>query len=136
MTSENIKDLFEHYGHFLTFFERDNLEAELSRWKQQFTDMLEKEKPKTANQALIQCSARVYPAISKILTIFLTIPVGSVSCERSFSGLRRLKLWTRASMSEERLSGLAMLMIHRESEFIPSPIDVYERKSNWRLNYS
>ena len=42
-----------------------------------------------------------------ILIIFLIILVGSVSCERSFSALRRLKLWTRSSMTEERLSGLA-----------------------------
>ena len=43
--------------------------------------------------------------------------MGSVSCERSFSALRRLKLWTRSSMTEERLSGLAMLLIHRDTEF-------------------
>ena len=74
-----------------------------------------------------------YTAINKILTIFLTIPVGSVCCERSFSALRRLKLWTRASMNEERLSGLAMLMIHRDSLCIPTPEDVYARKAKWRL---
>ena len=46
---------------------------------------------------------------------FKTIPVGSVSCERSFPALRCLKLWTRSSMTEERLSGLAMLLIHRDT---------------------
>ena len=77
--------------------------------------------------------ARLYPTISKSLTIFLTIPVGSVSGEKSFSGLPRPKLWTRSLMSEERLSGLAMLMIHSESEYIPS-VDVYERMSICRVN--
>ena len=43
---------------------------------------------------------------------------GSVSCERSFSALRRLKLWTRSSMTEERLSGLAMMLIHRQRQRI------------------
>ena len=40
---------------------------------------------------------------------------GSVSCERSFSALRRLKLWTRFSMTEERRSGLARMLIHRRT---------------------
>ena len=43
MTGENIKDLFEHYGHFLTFIERDHLEKYINRWKQTFTDMSEKQ---------------------------------------------------------------------------------------------
>ena len=133
MTSEKVKSLMDYYGKFLTFLEKVGLDTEICRWKQQFTAMVAKDKPKTANDALVQCSARFYPAINKILTIFLTVPVGSVSCERSFSGLRRLKLWTRASMSQDRLSGLAMLMIHRGSEFIPSPREVYEKKANWRI---
>ena len=90
MTIEKIKDLVEYYGNVLIFIERDNLEAEVLCWKQQFTGILENEKTKTANQALTKCTARVYPAISKILTIFLTVPVGSVPCKSSFSGLRRL----------------------------------------------
>jgi len=59
--------------------------------------------------------------------------VGSVSRERSFSALRRLKLWTRASMEEERLSGLAMLLIHRGQKHIPSPEDIYGANAKWRV---
>ena len=50
------------------------------------------ERPATANSALAVCNPQKFPAIYKILTILLTTPVGSVSCERSFSALRRLKL--------------------------------------------
>ena len=71
--------------------------------------------------AMTDCSPQEFPAIHKVLSIFLTTPVGSVSCERSFSALRRLKLWTRSSMTENRLSGLAMLLIHRGTDFIPTP---------------
>ena len=109
MTSEKVKSLIDYYGKFLTFIEIASLEFEICRWEQQFTEVPTKDKPKTANHALVQCSAKFYPAINKILTIFLTVPVGSVFCERSFSGLGRLKFWTRASMSKDRLSGLAML---------------------------
>ena len=71
--------------------------------------------PQKSNLAdtLSNCSPQIFP---KLLTIFLTTPVGSVSCEQSFSALRRLKLWTRSSMTEERLSGLAMMLIHRGTE--------------------
>ena len=55
-----------------------------------------------------------------------------ITGKRSLSALRRLKLWTRSSMTEERLSGLAMMLIHRGTNYMPMPKDVYERKSNWR----
>ena len=45
---------------------------------------------------------------------FLTIPVGSVPCERSFPSLRRLKDWSSSSMAEERLNGLVFLYIHQD----------------------
>ena len=35
-------------------------------------------------------------------------------------------------MTEERLSGLAMMLIHRGTSCIPNPDEVYARKSNWR----
>lgn len=133
LNDEKINSIMGYYGRFLTFTEKDGLGAEILRWKQTFLTVTPEDTPNTANLALAKCSTRFYPAISKILTIFITVPVGSVSCERSFSGLRRLKLWTRASMSQDRLSGLAMLMIHRGSQFIPTPEDVYARKANWRL---
>ena len=40
---------------------------------------------------------------------------GSVSCERPFSAMRRLKLWTRFSMTEERRSGLARMLNENQS---------------------
>jgi hypothetical protein len=60
-----------------------------------------KNRPDTAKGALVECNKQPFPAINKVL-IFLTIPVGSVSCERSFSALLHLKIWTRSSMTEER----------------------------------
>jgi hypothetical protein len=48
------------------------------------------------------------------LRLLLILPVTSVCCERSFSSLRRLKTWERATMSSERLCGLALLHVHRD----------------------
>ena len=61
------------------------------------------------------------------------LPMGSVSCEGYFSAFRCLKHWTHSTMTEHRLSGLAMLLLHRDNpEFIPSPEEIYERKLNRR----
>ena len=67
---------------------------------------------------------------SKKNPLFLATPVGSVSCEISFSARRRLKLWTRSSMTEERLCGLAVTLIPRGTNYMPTPKDIYERKPN------
>lgn len=105
---------------------------EIIKWKKCYEAKTIKDLPKTANLAFANCSPQTFPTLNKIFTIFLTTPVGSVTCERSFSALRRLKLWTQSSMTEERLSGLAMLLIHRGTEHIPTPKEVYSHKSNWR----
>ena len=81
---------------------------------------------------LAACDPNYFLAINRILVNFCTTPIGSGACERSFSELRRLKLWTRASMSEDRLSGLAMLHVYRNTDLIPKPELIYSRKSNWR----
>uniref|UniRef100_A0A3Q3ABG9 DUF4371 domain-containing protein n=1 Tax=Kryptolebias marmoratus TaxID=37003 RepID=A0A3Q3ABG9_KRYMA len=48
----------------------------------------------------------------KLISISLTLPVTSVSCERSFSCLRRLKNYLRNSSGDSRTSDLALLAIN------------------------
>ena len=55
-----------------------------------------------------------FPNIYTALQIFATIPVTTCTCERSISVLRRLKTYLRSTMSESRLTGLALLNVHRE----------------------
>lgn len=62
------------------------------------------------------CDEALYPNISTIFQLILTLPVGSCSCERTFSTLRRLKTWCRSTMSEERLNGIALPFIHQNVE--------------------
>ena len=44
----------------------------------------------------------------------MTIPVTVATAERSFSKLKLIKNFFRSSMSQERLSGLALLSIENE----------------------
>ena len=50
--------------------------------------------------------------IRKLIQIIMTYPVTSCQAERSFSALRRLYTWTRATMTEERMKNLARMHIH------------------------
>lgn len=55
---------------------------------------------------------QVFPNISIILRIFLSLPVSVASAERSFSTLKRIKNFNRSTMSQERLNGLSILNIN------------------------
>ena len=44
----------------------------------------------------------------------LTLPVASATAERSFSAMRRIKTHLRGSMSDSRLSNLALIAVERE----------------------
>ena len=132
LAESDIDCISTYYGKFLLCEERLNFETEIARWKKNYESVATQDRPGNAIDALCRCSCQSFPALRKIFTVFLTTPVGSVACERSFSALRRLKLWTRSSMTEERLSGLAMLLIHRGRDFIPDLEEIYALKCNWR----
>ena len=52
--------------------------------------------------------------MSTLYHIFLTLPISSAGAELSFSRLKLIKSYLRSKMTEERLSGLALLSIERQ----------------------
>lgn len=56
----------------------------------------------------------LFPAIHTALCIALATPATTCTMERSFSTLRRVKTWLRSTMSDDRLSGLCMMSVHRQ----------------------
>lgn len=60
------------------------------------------------------CKESTFPNVYKMLQVALTIPVSSATCERSFSSMRRLKNWLRASMEQQRFTDLSILNIERD----------------------
>uniref|UniRef100_A0A1X7SK88 HAT C-terminal dimerisation domain-containing protein n=1 Tax=Amphimedon queenslandica TaxID=400682 RepID=A0A1X7SK88_AMPQE len=54
-----------------------------------------------------------FPATIKCYQIAVTIAVSSATAEGSFSSLRRIKTYLRSTMSQTRLSNLALLYIER-----------------------
>ncbi|XP_037786388.1 uncharacterized protein LOC119582231 [Penaeus monodon] len=55
-----------------------------------------------------------YPNTFVALRVFLTPPVTVAAAERSFSRLKLIKTYLHSTMSQERLSGLAILSIENE----------------------
>jgi len=55
----------------------------------------------------------LFPAVRKGLSIALATPATTCTVERSFSTMRRVKTWLRSTMSDDRLSGLCMMSVHR-----------------------
>lgn len=82
------------------------------------------------------CDSDLYPSINIILRILATLPVSVATAERSFSTLRRLKTWLRATMGEERLTGLALLHIHRDIQLdVDKLITRFAKSSKRRLEF-
>lgn len=57
----------------------------------------------------------VFPNLRISLQILLTIAVSKASCERSFSKLKLILSYLRASLGQDHLSDLALLRFERET---------------------
>ena len=55
-----------------------------------------------------------FPILLKAIQIALTISVSTAQCERSFSALKWIKTYLRSTMTEQRLTDLAILAIEKE----------------------
>ena len=111
------KQLLQKYGNLLSLPPSHagelQLAAELDLWRSKWIRE-SGSLPLTASDALNECDKELYPATNNLLQLLLTLPVSVATAERSFSTLRRLKTWLRSRMTEQRLTGLALMNIHRE----------------------
>uniref|UniRef100_H3ADU5 TTF-type domain-containing protein n=1 Tax=Latimeria chalumnae TaxID=7897 RepID=H3ADU5_LATCH len=81
-------------------------------------------------------TASEYPNFFKLVQLALTLPVGSVKSETSFSVMRQIKTYLRTTMSQERFSALAILNIESDitEDIDPAEIvKIYASKGNRRL---
>jgi hypothetical protein len=79
-----------------------------------------------------------FPNLFTLLSIYLTVPISSSECERSFSVLKRLKTWLRSTMGQDRLSNLALIQINSDylSKLdIGKIIDIFATKTNRKIDF-
>ena len=53
------------------------------------------------------------PHIYKLLKLYLSVPSGSATAERTFSVMRRVKSWLRSNMSPNSLNNMMFSNIHK-----------------------
>ena len=85
---------------------------DLNLWKHRWNNIKADERPQNLAESLLAIDEITFPNLFVVLQIAATLPVTSCECERSFSVMRRLRTWLRASMTSERLSTLALMNIH------------------------
>lgn len=101
--------------------------TELILWKQKCVET--KNTPSTVIDALKICDKDRFPNIYVLLQIACTLPITSCSCERGASSLKRLRTYMRASMTENRLTGLALMHIHyAKLVVLDKVVDVFAKK--------
>ncbi len=72
-------------------------------------------RPEELLEFIVQCGDEsVFPDLRIAIQIMLTIAVSIASCERSFSKLKLILSYLRASMGQGRLCDLALLSVERE----------------------
>lgn len=134
LTEEKLKSIHEHYGGDMAI-DLEEFKLEVDRWRHRWsirepTDPL----PQTLVETLDVANAAFYPAIYVAVKTLLTYPVSACTAERSFSLMKRLKTPLRNKMTDDHLSSLAILHIHREKEInVESVLDQFAQHKERRL---
>ena len=82
------------------------------------------------------------PELTKLLELILTIPVTTASSERSMSTLKRIKTYLRSTMTNARLSNLAVISIEKffiksnfsNQIFLDKVIDCFATKKERKID--
>ena len=83
------------------------------------------------------------PEVTKLLKLMLTIPVTSVSAERSFSCLKRVKTYLRNTCKQERLTDLSIISMESsvirelksKGTFYDAVIDTFSALKDRRVDF-
>lgn len=135
LDNQTISLIFGEVSHDIPADE-ETFRRECIRWKTrcEMIPMVDPEKTPTLERALIYIPHELYPNVWLCLNLLVAMPVSTATAERSFSSMRRLKTYLRATMSTERLSGLGLLHVHRDRELdAERVVDNFAARKNRRL---
>lgn len=83
-------------------------------------------------EAYDECNELFFPNIKKLIGIFAVIPVSTATPERTFSSLKRIKTYLRNRIGQQRLTGLALMTVHRDISNTISPTEIIEKLASRR----
>ena len=92
------------------------LSTEFRHWKTKYSSAPSQSRPNTLEGALKSCDKEDFSNIFTLtlLVIACTLPVTTCETERSNGQLKLLKTYLRSTMTEKRLSSLALIKIHQD----------------------
>lgn len=129
--NDKVHNIYTAYSADLNVTE-DEFRDEAKRWKTRWA--IGEVKPASLIDTLRVTNQYMYPSIYKILTILTTMPASSATAERSFSAMKRIKNYLKATMGDERLSSLALMHVHRSFQIdIDEVIIVFAGLNNRRM---
>lgn len=118
------------------FIDDNNLKGEYELWQQMWHNKDKVDLPSNVLDALHYCNKEFFPNIYKLLQIFATLPITTSSSERSFSKLKLLKSYLRSTMTESRLTGLALMNIHKDIDInVDLVIDHFAAQKRRKLDF-
>lgn len=93
-----------------------NLKSEIKLWvaKWKRENANKTPLPGYAVECLQFCTPEIFPSIRSFMLILSCLPVSTATAERSFSTLKLIKTWLRNRCGQNRLTGLALLYVHRD----------------------
>ena len=62
----------------------------------------------------VPMATTMFSEVDVLLLLYLTIPATTVTAERSFSALCRVKTYLRSTMTEKRLNSILLLHTHHD----------------------
>jgi len=90
--------------------------------------------PNDVRSTLAEIDKVLFPNLTYLLCLLGVLPFTTCEAERSVSALRRLKMYTRSTMGEERLTGLALMNVHSDISLdINELIDVFASRHPRRM---
>ncbi|CAM1326005.1 Prkrir (predicted) [Pycnogonum litorale] len=108
-----------------------SLGSELAAWKSSW--MAAEDVPNSLIKSFQSCDKDIFPSVHTLLSIACALPVGSTTAERLFSTLRRIETYLRSTMSENRLSSLAVINIHSDEVTTEEVLKAYIQRHRRRM---
>ena len=110
-----------------------NIDTEPLSWQRKWENYADDDLPKRTQDALTTENELFFLNIRTLMIITCTIPV-TTSCKRSISTFRRVKIWLRSTITQERQKGLLLISIHHGIDVDCQVIvDSFYRRHPWRM---
>ena len=132
---ESFKQVFGIYGKYISCYDEEVLYEELlefiayTKSSQSSDDQQELDQPEEEEEEESTCTSlspsildalatapKRFVNVRKLLRIAATLLLTSCTAERCFSAKKILKTRLRSKMDDDRLNGLALMYIHKETD--------------------